>query len=57
MSSLIGAKRLSISISTTVVRPPGPSSFCLTLPTFTPASRTSASATSSDASGNAALKR
>ena len=57
MSTLIGAKRESSSISASVVRPPGPSSVALTLPTFTPAIRTSASLASRVASGKFALKR
>jgi hypothetical protein len=57
LSSGIGANRSSISISATVRSPPLSSSFDFTLPTLTPAIRTSASVASVDASGKAALIR
>ena len=57
MFSGIGAKRSSSSISTTVRAPPLSSSLALTLPTFTPAMRTSDSSASVAASGNDAWKR
>ncbi len=57
MSSGIGAKRSSISMSTTVRAPPLSSSLALTLPTLTPAIRTSDSVASVAASGNATWKR
>ncbi len=57
MSRAIGANLESISSSATVRRPSAESSLPLTLPMFTPAMRTSASCTSSDASGSATLTR
>ena len=57
MSLGIGAYGSSSWTSTIVRAPPASSSFVLTLPTFTPAMRTSASSASVAASGMCTVKR
>ena len=57
MSLGIGAYGSSICTSTIVRAPPASSSFVLTLPTFTPAMRTSASSASVAASCMCTVKR
>ena len=57
MSSGIGAYGSSTSTSTSVLLPLSSSSFFFTLPTFTPAIRTSASTASVGASGTATSNR